>query len=84
MRHCQLKILFILSVMILIGWLMSVEIIFAADNENCQSAYLQAGNCVYKTFNNGRLRIRTSPDTSTNVNIIANLDEGTLMTVLSG
>jgi len=84
MRHCRMKILFMSSVLIFIGWLISAEVSFATDNENCQSAYLQAGNCVYKTFNNGRLRIRTSPDTSTNINIIANLDEGTLMTVLSG
>lgn len=84
MKYRRLEIVFLSFVMIFIGWLISMETVFAADGESCRSAYLQAGNCVYKTYNNGRLRIRTSPDPSTNVNIIANLDEGTLMTILSG
>ena len=50
----------------------------------CSSAFLKPGDCVFKSYGNGRLRIRTSPDISSNINIIANLEEGTRMTILSG
>lgn len=54
------------------------------SQETCKSSYLKIGDCVYKSYGDGRLRIRTSPNIQSNENIIQNLEEGTRMTILSG
>jgi len=52
--------------------------------DNCMDSYLQIGDCVYKSYENGKLRVRSSPDISSNENIIENAEEGSRMTILGG
>ena len=52
--------------------------------ENCMDSYLKIGDCVYKSYENGKLRVRSSPDISSNENIIENAEEGSRMVIVGG
>ena len=85
MRKIYAIFLFIIS----IGILASFDQVSALNlpknqiaQENCMDSYLQIGDCVYKSYENGKLRVRSSPDISSNENIIENAEEGSRMAIV--
>mgnify|MGYP001000666422 CR=1 FL=1 len=75
--------IFLITVVLFTGSFAQVNAAPAGQSQ-CSSTYLKPGDCVIKSYGNGRLRLRTSPDTSSNQNIIENLEEGTRMTIIDG